>query len=155
MSPTVKKSLYVFLTAMLGALLFLIIHRMLAFGYLLFLYYNYNFFSFGFSFMEILAIDYFTLILALMFGAWYGIWIGLHWYDVVYQESGSHGFVGHFVRHYWPTSVKSYNLKSKIAAVEKKLENNIWELEDLAKKTEINALSQVPAKKRIVRRKTK
>jgi hypothetical protein len=147
---SVKKSLYIFLCCLLGCLLFLLVHQMLAFGYLMLLYYNYESFSFGLSLLDFLALDYFTLIIAVMGGAWYGIWLGIYWYGVVYEGSSS-GFIGHLIRHYWPNREKAYGLKAKVAAVEERLAGDLWELEDLAEKVEVAA--KVPAKKKIVKRK--
>lgn len=128
-----KKSLYIFLCAILGMLLFLILHQIVAFAYLMLLYTHYSIFNLGLSFMDLMALDYFSLIIALMFGAWYGIWLGLYWYGWVY-ESGGHGFVEHMIKKHWAAKSVTYNLKSKLVAVESKL--------------------QEPApKKRIVRRK--
>ncbi len=130
----VKKSLYVFLCSLLGVMLFLVLHQILAFAYLVLITYDYSF-TFGLSFYELMALDYVTLILTLFFGAWYGIWLGEYWYEEVYE--GTHpGFIGHLFRHYWPTKHPKYNLKSKIIAVEQKLESDLWELEDLANKVE-------------------
>jgi predicted membrane protein len=145
---TVKKSLYIFLCAIMGAMLFLILQQILAFGYLFLLYANYQTFSFGLSFINLMAFDYFTLILVVMLGAWYGIWLGLYWFDLVY-ESGRHGFVEHVMERYWPSRRLPYNLKSKISAVEKKLEGDLMELESLGQKSEKKLV-----KRRVARRKT-
>lgn len=142
---TAKKSLYIFLCAIMGALLFLILQQILAFVYLMLLYGNYQTFSFGLSFIDLMAVDYFTLFIVLMLGAWYGIWLGLYWYGWVYEDGG-HGFVGHIVKNYWPSRNVPYNLKSKIAAVENRLEGDLMDLESLEHK--------VDARKKVVRKKT-
>jgi len=107
---TIKKSLYVFLCSLLGMLLFLILHQIIAFGYLMLLYVNYPTFGLGMSLMDWLALDYFTLIIVLMLGMWYGIWLGMYWFGIVYEDQ-NHGFVGHLIKKYWPTSRPKYNLK--------------------------------------------
>ncbi len=140
----VKKSLYVFMCSIMGALLFLIIHQIIAFGYLMLLYADYDKFSLGLPFISLMALDYFTLIIVLMLGAWYGIWLGLYWFGLVYEGDG-HGFVEHIVKYYWPSNKIPYSLKSKVAVVEKKLETDLNELEGLAAKPVV--------KKRIVRKK--
>ena len=145
----VKKSLYVFLCSIMGALLFLILHQILAFGYLMLLYANYQTFSFGLSFIALMALDYLTLIIVIMLGAWYGIWLGIYWFGMVYETNGN-GFIEHMVKNYWPSGRRqiSSGLRSKIAAVESKLEGDFMELENLSEQS-----PKAPAKKRIVRRK--
>lgn len=145
-----KKSIYIFLTGLLGSLLFLILERILAFIYFLLLTYNYAQFSFGHTLTELLAFDYFILIIALLLGGWYGVWVGMYWYEAVYESTGG-GFVGHILRHYWPVRQPAYNLQAKVAQVEDKLDGDLWQLEDLAKKVEVK--SKVAVKKRIVRKK--
>ncbi len=147
---SVKKSLYVFLCSLLGILLFLVLHQIAVFGYLMLIYFNYSF-SFGMSLVELMALDYVTLVFVLFFGAWYGIWVGEYWYEEVYE--GQHpGFLGHLVRHYWPTKESKYNLRSKIVAAEQKLEGDLWELEDLTSKAQ-SKTKVVGVRKRVVRRK--
>lgn len=72
----VKKSLYIFLTAILGVLLFLILHRLIVFVYLTLVAVDYPAFGVNFSYPQFLAFDYLTLIISLMLGAWYGVWRG-------------------------------------------------------------------------------
>ena len=147
-----KKSLYIYLTGLLGVLLFLILHRIAAFAYLLLLYTDYAHFSFGLSFFDITVLDYFTLILVMLLGGWYGVWLGVYWYEAVYE--GTHGgFFGHVIRHYWPNRKKVYGLSNKISAAADKLEHEAWELDDVAKKVDQIATADVMPKKRVVRRK--
>ena len=97
-----KKSLYLFLCSILGMLLFLLIHRLLFFFYLLLVSANPGIFSGGLNTLEISALDFFSLILALFAGMWYGIWIGLRWFELVYEKNSYGGFVDHLVATYWP-----------------------------------------------------
>ena len=149
-----KKSLYVFLCCIMGALLFLILHRILVFSYLALLNYDYDMFNFGLSYFNFLVWDYFTLILALLAGGWYGVWLGIYWYEAVYQESDHAGFIGHLISRYWPTKPGAYNLKTRIAAASKKVEGDLWQLEDLAKKATTIPPTAMP-KRRVARRSDK
>ncbi len=146
-----KKSLYILLCSLMGALLFLILHRIVVFVYLGLLDYNYSAFSLNLSYIEFLALDYFTLILALLGGMWYGIWVGVFWYESIYQHNTHGGFVDHLIVRFWPSKAEASSLKSRISAASKKVEDDVWNLEDLAK----DAVSPTPVsvKKRIVRRK--
>lgn len=145
-----KKSLYIFLTSILGVLLFLMLHRIIVFFYLLALSTDYARYMPNLSYIEFLAIDYFTLVITLMLGAWYGIWLGLYWYEKVYEEGSHGGLVSHITEHYWPKGRQAYGLEPKIEAVKKKLEQDLWELEDLAKIAP--PVYPEPIKKRVVRK---
>jgi len=115
-----KKSLYLFLSAMLGVLLFLILHRIVIFFYLVLSGAKFLADVSENSYLLFLAADYFTLILAMMFGAWYGIWLGMYWYEKVYEECSHRGFADYVARKYWPARKHSgYQLNSKIKAVQK------------------------------------
>lgn len=152
-----KKSLYIFLTALLGSLLFLVLHRIAVFGYMIMLYYNYPKFSFGMSIMDFMALDYLTLIITLLLGGWYGIWLGLGWFEAVYEDGGHAGFFGHVLRHYFPIQKNNYGLKNKVVAAGHKLEHDLIELEELAAKMQRVSKPKVAVRttSRIVRRKTK
>src|ERR1700722_11515309 len=128
-----KKSLYIFLSSIMGALLFLILHQIIVFLYSVALSTDYADLSFGFSYMEFVAFEYLTLIFVLLAGAWYGIWLGLYWYEKVYEEGSHGGGVNHVASNYFPRSKKNFKLEAKMEAVKKDLETNLWELEDLAK----------------------
>lgn len=128
-----KKSLYVFLTSLLGVLLFLIIHRLLVFSYIYLYNVNPQQVSGRLTYYELLAIDFVTLMLALLGGAWYGIWLGLNWYETIYEEKKHLGFVDYFIKKYWPQRIAPSNLKQKVELVAEELKDEIFELENLAK----------------------
>ena len=86
-----NKSFYLFLTALLGCLLFFIIHRLLFFIYLYLL--AVGFLTTEVDYIQFLTFEYFSLIVVLMLGVWYGIWLGLSWYKKVYEEGSMLGFV--------------------------------------------------------------
>ena len=124
-----KKSLYIFLASLLGVMLFLVLHRVAVFFYLYLLAGGYI--TTGLEYYEFLALDYFSLTITLMLGAWYGIWLGLHWYEKVYEENSHGGLVHHLATEIFPSN-RFKNLPVKVAVVERKLEANLRELENLA-----------------------
>ena len=130
---------------------------LITFCYLLLLYSDYSRFSLGIPFITLLALDYCVLVVIMLLGAWYGVWLGLHWYGLVYEEKSHPGFVGHMVRKYWPTQEEDYNLRAKIVAAERKISQDVWELEDIAAKTEARpAVVKAPVvRKRVVRKSSK
>lgn len=152
MANGVKKSLYLFLTSLLGVLLFLIVHRIVFF---LFIYtISEGYVTLSMDFLQFLAIEYITLVIWLLLGSWYGIWLGLYWFEKVYEEGSHGGLVHHIAANYFPVS-RPKNLEGKMAEVKQRLESNLWQLEDLA---ETAATSQLapdpkPIKRRVVRKK--
>ncbi len=145
-----KKSLYLFLSSMLGVFLFFILHRTAIFTYLYLV--DSGYLVDTFVYWRFLAIDYFTLAFALMGGAWYGIWLGLYWYSRIYEEGSHGGLADHLVRHYWPhRSPKSIGIK--LASVKENLEKDLWQLESLAKDTVTSVeVSPAPKIRRVVRK---
>jgi len=148
-----KKSLYVFLCSLLGMLMFLILHRLLVFAYLMLTAANPAVFGSSLSYLEILALDFASLLVVLMLGSWYGIALGLKWYEAVYEKGEHGGFVDHLVKAYWPSQKSHYNLKNKVEGVAKELKEDILELEYLAKTIKPVMRETVPIKRRIVRKK--
>ncbi len=148
-----KKSLYVFLSSMMGMLLFLVIHRLVIFVSLLVLKNNYDQAIGVMPYYKFLALDYLTLFITLLLGAWYGIWVGIYWYGKVYEEQSHFGFVDHVANRYWPTQKGKEKFESKLTLAKKKIEENLWELEELA--DSIPAASAPAAvKRKIVRKRT-
>lgn len=78
MHENTRKSFYVFLSMVLGVLLFLMIQRA-AFlvAFLL---------GADIGSVSSQALGVVTSMVAVVFGAWYGIWLGLTWYAAVYEE---------------------------------------------------------------------
>lgn len=151
MNQGARKSLYIFLSSLLGTLLFLILHRVVSFLFGWAIVSGYTFLGFGMNSIELQAMDYLTLMFSLMFGAWYGIWLGLYWYEVVYEQRLRGGLVDHIICNYWPRSRRPYDLKSKVSAAARKLEHDLGELESLAETVQV-AVHPEPIKKRIVRK---
>ncbi len=96
-----RKSLYIFLTSLLGMLLFLMLHRSL------FVVYEIlgNFFPGNIIFdvqpQVIFSIDFFSMILAMFIGGWYGVWLGLDWYKMIYEEREGRQWFHGFLPHHW------------------------------------------------------
>jgi hypothetical protein len=144
-----KKSLYLFLTSLLGVMLFLVLDRSIVFFYLYMLAGGYI--TTSFDYYQFLAVDYFTLTIVLMLGAWYGIWLGLYWYERVYEKGSYYGFVHHLASKYWP-GPKPESLSDKMSAVRQHLEEDLFELNTLADNNLEPKIDQPPIKRRIVRK---
>jgi hypothetical protein len=59
--------------------------------YYLLLQLDYGQYSIGLSLQQMRAIDSWSLLVMLFLGGWYGVWLGLHWYEMVYEQ-GRGGF---------------------------------------------------------------
>lgn len=150
-SLSLKKSLYIFLSCLLGVFLFFSLHRIAVFFYL---YSVINgSLATTFVYWRFLLFDYFTLAITLMAGAWYGIWLGGYWFSKIYEEGSHGGLTHHLVTTYWPHK-QPKSLTSKISSVREHLEKDLWQLEDLAKKSEAISVSVNPSPKvrRVVRK---
>jgi len=146
-----KKSFYVFLSAILGVLLFLVLHRIIIFIYLLLSYEDYQTFGMNLTYLQYLALDYITLTLAMFGGLWYGIWLGLYWYEKVYEEGSHKGFVHHLAANLWGRKTYSdTKLEHKLNAAKEKMEKGLWEMEGLVKGAELKVNKTI--KKTIVRK---
>lgn len=133
MSEEPRKSLYVFLTTLLGVLLFLVFHRLLSFFYFKLLEYDFSTFSLGLEPVTLLSLDRLTFTFALMLGAWYGIGLGLHWYEIVYEHRSYPGLTSHLLWRYWPKKESSAgHWQEAVRAVAEELEETASELEAVA-----------------------
>lgn len=147
-----KKSFYLFLSALLGILLFLVFDRIVVFLYLYLL--EVGIVNTGLAYIQLAAVDYFVLTIVLMFGCWYGVWLGLCWFKAVYEEGSHNGFIDHVARNYFP-SRNHKNLESKMSAIRQRLETDLWQLEDLADESLLEVkTSPAPIKRRMVRKAT-
>ena len=86
MAETTRKSFYIFLSTFLGVLLFLMLDRT---AFLIAFIAGADITS-----LPVLALEYVTSMIAIAFGAWYGIWLGLVWYTAVYEERTTQGVYG-------------------------------------------------------------
>lgn len=92
MSETTRKSFYIFLAMVLGVLLFLMVQRA-AFiaAYVL---------GADITSVYAQAIGVLTTAIAVAFGAWYGVWLGLIWYTAVYEERSTQSVSGYLYRRF-------------------------------------------------------
>jgi hypothetical protein len=149
----VKKSLYIFLTCLMGALLFLTLHRLLVFWFFLFMMSGgYPVFMGNFSYMNFLAWEYITLILSLMLGGWYGVWVGQYWYQIVYEEKRHWGLRSFLAQRFWPNGTARYNVKSKIERISEQLEQDVAKMQNLSKSLPETLVTPQAIKRRVVRR---
>lgn len=139
------KALYLLLCAVLGALLFIVIHRAASLVYYLLLNSNYDLWSFGLSEVQLQAIDYLTLFAGLILGLWYGIWLGLHWYDIVYVQ-GTGG-----VFHHFKLPARAPVVASTVKMTDR-VQSKTWDLEDLMAK-KVYVKTKVVRKRRVVAKK--
>lgn len=153
-SNGLKRSLYLFLSALLGIFLFFLLHRIVFFLSLVIIIGLGNSSYFGLSFRQFLMVDYISLFTALCLGAWYGLWVGNYWYEKIYIQKVHAGVVSHLAAVCWPRR-KHQELKAKIESVASHLKEDAWQLEDLEKSLSKNIVSPKPIKRRVVKRKLK
>jgi hypothetical protein len=145
-----KKAFYIFLSSLLGVLIFLILHRAIIFIYLYLV--SGGYFADSFNYWNFLFWDYITLIFSLMLGAWYGIWLGMSWHEAVYVQKNHGGFVEHLASHYW-LGGRPKNLETKIITVKQRLDKDLSQLEDLAKAdTAVEVVKPQAKVRRVVRK---
>ncbi len=104
MTNAQRKALYLFLTSLLGIILFLMLHRSL------FVIYDVmgSFFPGNPIFIiepgVLFTLDFISMLVVMFIGGWYGVWLGLDWYKMIYEERESrewfHGFLPHSWRGY-------------------------------------------------------
>lgn len=145
-----KKSLYIFLTAILGMLMFLALDRMVIFFYLFLL--ASGLVHSSLTFLQFLAIDYSALAVVMLLGAWYGVWLGLYWYRIIYEEESHGGVVSHISANYFPPQ-----RSDTVSDLKRRLASNWSNLErDMAADAPVSmprpALKPEPFKRRTVKR---
>ena len=152
-----KKSIYLFLCSLLGMLLFSIIHQLLVFLYLLF-FGNSGALATGEAALRFFAFDYLSLLILLLLGSWYGIWLGVYWHKIVYEEGTFGGVIRHAMK-FWPQKKQAENLETKINLAEAELDAGMRELKEAA--AEVHALPVLSSlqvskkrKKRAIRKRT-
>ncbi len=112
------KALYLFLCALLGIMLFGVFHRALVVIYYLLQDGAYFHMPFSIGSADLQALDFFTMLIALFLGGWYGVWIGLHWYELVYEGEHRAGLFHGFLPHYFRKEERAN--RRKAGAVEPK-----------------------------------
>ena len=146
-----KKSFYLFLTSLLGVLLFLTLHRIAFFFYFYLLAAGYV--RNGLDYYQLFALEYFSLMIFLMFGIWYGIWLGLGWFSKVYEEKSHGGFVDHLATKVF-SSGRDAGLEAKLAAAKARLESDVAKVEELAEAALEKRAASEPIKRKVVKKKT-
>jgi hypothetical protein len=95
MNRGVEKSFYVLMCGILGVLMFVILQQAVALMHYVLLQKNFETYSLGLSPVDIRALGLISLILAAFFGMWYGIWLGLYWFNKVYEQGGKEAGLVH------------------------------------------------------------
>jgi hypothetical protein len=154
MESKANRSLYLFLCALMGSLLFMIVHRTIMLIYYIVLNDHFDALSFGLTFWQLNYLDFITMVAAMLGGVWYGIWLGQYWYAIVYEHGYFGGVVHHMLHEAGSARQKSIRqLRTHISTLEKEVAQEVFEIEDLAEAIEENPLVvEVPAKKRTVRK---
>ncbi len=148
----VRKPTYIFLSAMLGMLLFLILHRVVIFFVMTGVYFNLGEGFLGTNYLQFLAWDYLTLIIVLMLGAWYGIWVGSYWYGKVYETRVHGGFISHLAS-FRKQGLDRKVLGEKLEELSDNVKEEIWELNQLSKSVaKATARTPKPIKRRVTKR---
>lgn len=166
------KALYIFLCSILGLILFMIFHRALVVIYYLVLDNNFQKFSFGMTAGDIQILDFLTMLVALFLGGWYGVWLGLHWYNLVYEGEHQPGLFHGFIPHHWRKSERARRSAERapvlttkpvhvpVAGSDKAFEklasmktNLPWDLDDLGD-SDVK-LVRKPVRKRVARKSAK
>lgn len=114
MKYTVKKSTYLFLTGILGSLLFLILAKLFVFSILSFETIGYSVFGIPSSRIEFVSAEYVFSLIVIMFGFWYGLWVGVDWYEKVYEHQTHGGVVSYVFLKFNSQNNKASNLYKKI-----------------------------------------
>ena len=101
MGITRRKALYIYLSSILGILLFSMFHRSIFVMYEIIgnFYPEIQWLHLPFRIMA--TVDFFSFVLAVFLGGWYGVWIGLSWYKMIYEERGVKTWFHGFVPHNW------------------------------------------------------
>ena len=101
MTKGVGKALYVFLCSIMGMVLFAIFHRAIIVIYYILLDYNFGSYAMGLTQSDVQMIDFFTGAVAVFLGGWYGVWLGQHWYGMVYEGEHTPGWLHGFLPRQW------------------------------------------------------
>ena len=155
-----KKSLYLFLSSLLGSLLFLVIHQAAVVIIFVFGVARGGLASFE-SYMLFWVFDYFTLVIVLMLGSWYGIWLGMYWYEKVYEEESHKGFISHIWNRVRLAPFRTDEFQVRLQTTKQTFQEGLKEFEELAKDlpptvvvNNIPSSVSIKIKKGVVRKRT-
>ncbi len=128
-----KKSLYVFLCSLLGMLILLTLLHAIIFLYLSVIT------AFGTN--DSLSIDLYSLnasvwFISVFLGGWWGVWLGLGWYKMVYEDAKHKGFV-----HGLATALYGFSQGGKKIVSTPVVTKPKWSLSDIIPKTPANSES--------------
>jgi hypothetical protein len=160
------KALYIFLCTLLGIILFLIFHRALVVIAYILIENNYQPLAWGLTNGDLQTIDFFTMLVALFLGGWYGVWLGLNWYALVYEGEHSPGLLHGFLPHHYRRAERMKRKAARASQVEPEemevsesaadkisnLSSSLpWDLDDL----DDAEMVKKPVRKKVVRKTTK
>lgn len=151
----VSKATYIFLCAMLGALLFLLLQRIFIFLCFIVLIFSRSLSEAVLVWLGLELINYLTVLFAIIGGAWYGVWLGISWYETVYERDGHESVFkkfGQFISQKRALNNVPAQTK-KMSELTKRVEDEMWQLE-LAKSQVKTASNTIPVKRKISRKKT-
>jgi len=148
----VKKSVYIFLCSLLGVLLFLVLQRIVVLCYLILVSYGAFHLTSG-GYLEFMAIDDITLLLAMLCGSWYGIWLGNYWYELVYEKGQWRGSLHHARNYLFPPKPAYQDFKARVEEVKHQLAEDLSQAEDLVREMPKEILKPVPIR-RVARKKS-
>lgn len=144
-----RKPAYLFVSCVLGLLMFFILQRIVVFFYLVFI----TAVEIDFSYYSFLIWDYVSLFLSLIAGVFYGFWLGKYWYNSVYHEKAHGGLRNVITEFLFPSQDRQViNFEHKLNHVARELEEGLHDLEKLAEN--IPAIKKPKkAVKRVVKKK--
>ena len=90
MNENTRKSFYIFLAMVLGVLLFLMVQRAAFIAAFLL--------GADISSLYAQALGVITTAVAVSFGAWYGVWLGLIWYAAIYEDRTAQSMASFILR---------------------------------------------------------
>lgn len=172
---TRRKALYVFLSSLLGMLLLLMFHRSVFVIYEILgdFFPQHVWLNLPWHFVTLA--DFFTMLIAMFIGGWYGIWLGLNWYKIVYEDRKVTRWFHGFIPHHWregsrdesqeATLAKSINTVPKRIVVNPRVESfesfrtrrpdTAWNFDDVADLPKPKVAKKAPAKKRVAKKRVK
>lgn len=99
MRSTPGKALYLVVASILGILLFTLLQTSAFTVYTVLLGYSNLGLASQISEASLQTVDAVTTIAAILFGAWYGIWLGLNWHTELYGDGKAPGMFHAFLPH--------------------------------------------------------
>ena len=173
---TRRKALYVFLSSLLGMLLLLMFHRSTFVIYEIIGDFYPAQVWLNLPYEYVVMADFFTMLLAMFIGGWYGVWLGLNWYTIVYEDKAVtrwfHGFIPHNWRDSNPKNQRAESqeqtLAKSIGSVPKRIvvtprmesfetfrsrrPDTSWNFDDVAETPVPKVAKKAPAKKRVAKK---